>query len=529
MFSSVSIFALGVPLLKCGMFVRKKSNKSGTTSIQIVDKSGGSYRVVHSVGSSADPAKIEKLLSQAHAKLDSMLHANQLRLFPSVTQSDGVIKDFLESLSNGNIRTAGPELIFGALFDRIGFNAIPDQIFRQLVLTRLVCPTSKLQTVDYLYRYMGDLLTEDAVYKFLDRFAARHKAQAEEIAFMHTQKTIKNVSVAFYDMTTLYFEAEQEDDLRKIGFSKDGKFRKPQIMLGLLVAEYGYPIGYSIFEGNKFEGHTLLPVLQEMQDRFNLDKPVVVADAAMLTERNLSMLADNGYQFIIGGRIKNESSKIQATILKKSKGIKNGDSFAIRKANGHRLIVTYSDKRAKKDAYNRERGLKRLRQRLKTNKLTKKNINNRGYNKFLAIEGNLRVTINEQKVIDDQKWDGLKGYVTTTRLRRETVVENYGQLWRIEKAFRISKHDLKIRPVYHYKRERIEAHICIAFAAYTIWKELERLLQKAQAEMSPTRAAELTRNMYAIEFQLPNSKTTEKHVLKMDPEQKILWNAVYGP
>jgi transposase len=330
-------------------------------------------------------------------------------------------------------------------------------------------------------------------------------------------------------MTTLYFEAELEDDLRKIGFSKDGKFRKPQIMLGLLVAEHGYPIGYSIFEGNKFEGHTLIPVLQEMQQRFDLQKPVVIADAAMLTERNLGVLAAHDYQFIIGGRIKNESSDIQATILRKSKGMKDGDSFAIKKSNGHRLIITYSDKRAKKDAHNRERGLRRLQQRLKSGKLTKENINNRGYNKFLTIEGDVSVQIDEQKVNDDQRWDGLKGYVTTTALRRKTVVANYGQLWRIERAFRISKHDLRIRPVYHYKKERIEAHICIAFAAYTIWKELERLLQKADVEMTPTRAAELTRNMYAIEFQLPDAKNSETHILRMDTEQEILWKAIHLP
>lgn len=482
--------------------------------------------MVQTIGSSKNPVIIERLLKQAHAKLDSILHGKQLRLFPSTSSSEEIVKDFLGALGNENIRTVGPELIFGTLFDQIGFNAIPEQIFRQLVITRLVCPASKLKTVDYLYRYQGRMISEDAVYKFLDRFTARYKDEAERIAFEYTHKTAKNIAVVFYDITTLYFEAEEEDDLRKIGFSKDGKFQNPQIMLGLLVAENGYPIGYNIFEGNTFEGHTLIPFLEEMQKRFNLAKPVVIADAALLSDKNLTTLTEQQYQFIIGDRIKNESKEVKTTILKKSKRMKNGDNFSIKKKNGHRLIVTYSDKRAKKDAYNRERGLKRLQQRLKTGKLTKENINNRGYNKFLAIHGEVQVEIDKQKVQEDQRWDGLKGYVTTTRLRSKTIVENYRHLWRIEKAFRISKNDLKIRPMYHYKRKRIEAHICIAFVAYTVWKELERLLGIAKTSMTPTRAAELSSNMYAIEYQNHESGEIMQQTLNMSSEQMILWHAV---
>lgn len=516
---------MGVLRLKCGMFIRKKKNQSGSTSVQIVDKSTGRYRVINTVGSSRNPIEVERLWKRAQEKLDDIRHKNQLRLFPSSSPSEGIVEDFLGTLGNESIRTVGPELIFGRLFDQIGFNAIPEELFRHLVVTRLVYPASKLKTVDYLYRHQGRTISEDAVYKFLDRFAARHKDAAEKIAFAHTRKTIKNISVVFYDMTTLYFEAE-EDDLRKIGFSKDGKFQKPQIMLGLLVAEHGYPIGYNIFEGNTFEGHTLLPVLEEMQKRFNLARPVVIADAALLSDKNLRVLSEQEYQFIIGARIKSESKEIKKAILKKSKGMKNGDSFSVKKSNGDRLIVTYSDRRANKDAYNRERGLKRLQQRIKTGRLTKESINNRGYNKFLSLQGLVQVAIDEQKVQDDQQWDGLKGYITNTRLRSKTIVENYRQLWRIEKAFRISKNDLRIRPVYHYKRHRIEAHICIAFAAYAIWKELERLLDANNVHMTPARAAELACNMYAIEYQQPESGKIKQKILNMTQEQQLLWQVV---
>ncbi len=162
-------------------------------------------------------------------------------------------------------------------------------------------------------------------------------------------------------MTTLYFESEDEDDLRKIGFSKDGKFQNPQIMLGLLVGQDGYPIGYDIFEGNTFEGHTLLPTLKKIKAKYGFEKPIVVADAALLSKDNLGNLAKQNYQFIIGGRIKNESDKIKQKILKRAEGLKDGHSFSLKKLDRTRLIITYSDKRQKKDAYNRERGLAKLR------------------------------------------------------------------------------------------------------------------------------------------------------------------------
>jgi len=224
--------------------------------------------------------------------------------------------------------------------------------FRHITIARLVYPTSKLKTVDYLYRYRGIKISVDAICRFLDKLASTHKETVERIAFEYTKRQLKNISVVFYDMTTLYFEAEDEDDLRKIGFSKDGKFQNPQIMLGLLVGEQGYPIGYDIFEGNTFEGHTLLPVLQGIQAKYGFKKPIVIADAALLSKKNLQNLCQENYEFIIGARIKNEAHGIKNKILEQTKEIKDGDYITIKKSDGTRLIVTYSDKRQRKDAFN---------------------------------------------------------------------------------------------------------------------------------------------------------------------------------
>jgi transposase len=323
----------------------------------------------------------------------------------------------------------------------------------------------------------------------------------------------------------LYFDAEDEDDLRKIGFSKDGKFQNPQIMLGLLVGSGGWPIGYDIFEGNTFEGKTLLPVIDQIAEQYNFGKPVVVADAAMLSRDNLDALDKAKYPFVVAARIRNETIAMQKEILSRCSGLKNGQSVVIDHEKGRRLIVSYSDKRARKDAYNRKRGLSRLDKRV--GKMTKKHLNNRGYNKFLRLVGEVKVEIDEDKVIQAARWDGLKGYITNTGLPADELIENYGQLWRIERAFRISKTDLRIRPMYHRLRGRIEAHLLVAFVAYTIYKELEDRLDKAGIKMTPRRVAELTQTMYEISFTLPNDPEIHQKLLKMDNEQQQIYDLFY--
>lgn len=420
------------------MFVRKKKNKSGVVSIQIIDKSSGQYRLHQTVGSSRNLDEIGRLVQKAHASLHPS-DSEQSVLFPSLLSDDVAVENFLDGVMNAHIHARGPECIFGELFNRIGFNVIPHELFRHLVVARLTHPVSKLKTVDYLYRARGIVTNEDVIYRFLDSLNKTHKATVERVAFNHTKKILTAISVVFYDMTTLYFEAEDEDDLRKIGFSKDGKFQCPQIMIGLLVGEGGYPIGYDVFEGNTFEGHTLVKTLNKIALKYELGKPVAVADAAMLSKKNIEELKQNDYTFIVGGRLKNESERLKAEILQKTADIKNGESFEMEREDGTRLIVTYSEKRAKKDRHNREKGVAKLKKKVVSGTLTKTQITNRGYNKFLVLSGNVTVAVDETKITLDSKWDGLKGYVTNTTLSHEKIVEQYGHLWQIEKAFRISK------------------------------------------------------------------------------------------
>jgi len=503
------------------MFVRKLNNRSGSVSVQVIQKVKGKYKVVKTVGCATTQHKIDNLVNLAKQEIDEL--SQQRQLFES--ESDAAVDKAFDALQNASIRTKGPEIIFGKIYDAIGYDVIDEPMFRHLVISRIAFPLSKLKTVDYLYRYQGKAFDIDAVYRFLDKLNNRLKTQVEQVAFAHTKKVLKgNVSVVFYDMTTLYFEASDEDDLRKTGFSKDGKHQNPQIFIGLLVGVGGYAIGYDIFEGNTYEGHTLIPFLENMSKKFNLGKPVVIADSGLLSKSNITALEDNGYEYILGARIKNEKASLKSQIL--SAGFSDGTLRSFSKNEHQRLIVSYSSARARKDGYNRKRGLKRLENKVNKGRLTKANINNRGYNKYLKMEGDVTIDIDYEKFKQDAVWDGLKGFITNTNLTDKEVLENYNNLWHIEKAFRMSKTDLRIRPIYHRLRHRIEAHICISFTAYSIYKELERVLYEEKSTLSLKKAAELTHNMYQITYTLPDSKHTKSKLLKMDPDQEELYHII---
>ncbi|QTY27413.1 IS1634 family transposase [Flavobacterium sp. CS20] len=354
----------------------------------------------------------------------------------------------------------------------------------------------------------------------MDKLHKQHKSQIQEISYNHTLKILDGtINVVFYDVTTIYFEIDNEDELRKTGFSKEGKHQNPQIMLGLLVSKDGYPLAYDIFEGNKFEGHTMLPVIDSFKKKYGLDQLVIIADSGLLSSKNIEELQSKSYEFILGARIKNEKSFIKEKIL--ALKLKNGESAVVEKGN-LRLIISYSDSRAKKDKHNREKGLKRLEKKIRSGKLTKSSINNRGYNKYLKLDGELKVSIDKTKFETDAKWDGLKGYITNAKLNKNEILENYSHLWKIEKAFRIAKTDLKIRPIYHRVQRRIEAHICIAFARYKIHKELERQLNEKKSSLSPEKAINIAKTIYAVKIKHPITKeiTYLTHI-KSEEQKKI--------
>lgn len=502
------------------MFIRKKKNISGSTSVQIISKANKKYKVIETIGSGKTNEEIELLVQKAYHRKSEI--EGTISLFPD--KNDSYIESYLAQISNSQVQVIGPELIFGRIFDHIGYNKLEPQLFRHLVITRLYHPGSKLKAIDYLYRFLGISIKIDVIYRFLDDLV-NIKEQIEMITYNHTKMLLcGEINIVFYDMTTLHFESSDEDDLRRTGFSKVGKHQNPQIYLGLLVTLQGLLIGYDIYEGNIYEGHTLVPFIKRIESRFDLSKPIVIADAGLLTKNNIRSLQNSGYQYILGGKIKNEPDEIKTQIL--AYNWDNGKSIDILKSKDCRIIVSYSESRAKKDKSNRVKGLQRLEKRLKSGKLTKANINNRGYNKYLKLTGQIDIEIDYTKYEFDSKWDGLKGYITNTKLPPNEIIENYRQLWRIERAFRISKTDLKIRPIYHRLKHRIDGHICISFVAYAIYMELERVLKLENSAISVKRAVELTHNMYQLNIVLPDSKRHKSILLEMNNEQNELFKII---
>lgn len=495
------------------MFVRKKRNKSGTISIQVITKLNGKSRLLKTIGSSKDHEEIERLVIKGQRFIET--YAGQQVFDFSSTRS--ILKSAFQSITTHT--EIGTDLLLGRIFDDIGFDKIEGDLFKNLVIARLYHPVSKLKTSDYLYQNKNINIPVQKIYRYLDKLYTEQKDLIQQISYYHTLKILKGVmSVVFYDVTTLYFQIDDEDEIRKRGFSKEGKHQNPQIVLGLLVSIDGYPLAFDIFEGNKFEGHTMLPILNSFKEKYNLDKLVIIADSGLLSNQNISELQQKGYEFILGARIKNESWYIKDKIL--ALNLKNGESAIIKKSNDLKLIISYSDKRAKKDKHNRDRGLRRLEKQIKSGKLTKSNINNRGYNKYLIMDGDIKISIDIAKYEADTKWDGLKGYMTNTSLSKDEIIENYGHLWKIEKAFRISKHDLKVRPIYHRLQRRIEAHITINFTAYKIYKELERQLKEKKSDLSPEKAIDIAKTIYQIESESDNQII--KHILLLNEKQKGL-------
>lgn len=496
------------------MFIRKIKSTKGRTYIQVVDKSSGSYNVLKSFGSASNDSQLTALQLQAQQWINKYTRKQEI----DFSNSDTLIDELFDSITS--LKRVGYDLLLGGIFDQIGFSKIQDPIFRELVLARVAFPKSKLKTTEYLFRYKQIDWDEDQLYRYLDKLHRTQKEQVQQISYDHTREILNNeISIVFYDVTTLYFEIDQEDDLRKTGFSKEGKHQNPQIVLGLLVSKNGYPLAYEIFEGNKFEGHTMLPVVETFKKKYQLAQLIIIADSGLLSQSNIEELQTKGYEFILGARIKNESKVIKQKI--RSITLKNGESTVINKGD-LKLVITFSDDRAKKDRYNREKGIRKLEKQIRTGRLTKASINNRGYNKFLKLEGEITVSIDKEKLQQDCGWDGLKGYLTNTKLSKDQIIENYQHLWQIEKAFRIAKTDLKIRPIYHRLQRRIEAHICISFAAYKLYKELERQLYQKNASISPVKAIEIAENIFEVTITHPKSGKTRNKTLLMSEEQKQL-------
>lgn len=487
------------------MFVRKKKNRSGSISVVAVSKANGKFTEVKNFGVATSEKEVETLCKEAKEWIKTYGGQQEMdfgnRRVLEIEETERIINNIDNVLINGT------QMLLDKVYDSIGFNRIPDEILRHLVIARVSQPMSKLATVEYLKSYYDEDIDLNNIYRYMDKLYNTQMESVQKISVEHTKKIFGGkIGLMFYDVTTLYFETSKTDMLREPGFSKDGKTAESQVVLGLLVSEGGYPLSYSLFNGSQYEGFTMIPMIDDFKQRFTLGEDfVVVADSGLMNKNNVTLLQQAGYKYVLGARIKSESSAVKDWMLSLEKQDKA--CYEYKRGNGERLIVSYSDKRAKKDAYNRDRGVARLRKAYKSGHLTKQQVNKRGYNKFLEISKDVEVIISEDKIAKDAEWDGLKGYITNTSLDAEKVIEEYHGLWVVERAFRISKGALEMRPMFHFTERRIEAHVCICFIAYKVYKELERIIKLKKIDMSVAHVLDAAKTITTIRIRLPENRT----------------------
>lgn len=507
------------------MFVRRKKNRSGSTSVVVADKSSGTFTELKVIGVGTTEEEIRILVEKGKEWI-AHYGGQQTLAFPD-DEAERLRREecaMTEHIVSNIIRTSlkCPQIIVGKVYDRIGFNAIQDKELRHLVVSRICSPMSKKATVDYLRRHFKEDVSLQKIYRYLDKLYNTQQGLVQEISVRHTRELFGgNLGLLFYDVTTLYFETTDKDELRESGFSKDGKNANPQVVLGLLVSRGGYPLSYSLFNGSQYEGYTMLPIVDDFVQRFNLGKDfIVIADAGLMNTKNIKLLRDGGHRYIIGARIKKESGEMMKKIIATEH--RNGAFNDIGCPDGDRLIVGYSDERAKKNAYDREVGVERLRKRYFKGTLTKADINRRGYNKFLSVSSGVTVSIDEEKVREDAVWDGLKGYKTNTTLSPEEVYEAYQNLWNVERSFRITKGTLEVRPMFHFTSRGIEAHVCICFVALKVYKELERLLKLSGCPYSVDEVLKIAETVVTIEIARPENNDTLTRTLCLTQEEKTI-------
>ncbi|MBS1746549.1 MAG: IS1634 family transposase [Bacteroidetes bacterium] len=339
-------------------------------------------------------------------------------------------------------------------------------LLQDLVVIRLFEPASKLRSLELLKQYFDINHSRKTYYKIAPKCIELKKAVEDKVVDFAKKNYAFNFNILFYDVTTLCFETFEEDELRKNGFSKDNKSQQPQILIALMVSKEGFPIAYEVFSGNTFEGHTIVPVVKKFIKKNDIKECSIVADAAMICTDNVKALINNSINYIVGARLGNLSREVIDEIDKRCI-IEDGKHFRMKTENGY-LICSYSSARYRKDLYEMNKQIEKANQVIAHPSKSKKL-------KFTQTKGQ-KIELNVALIEKTKKLLGIKGYYTNLEEQvadNKTIIERYHELYKIEQAFRISKSDLRTRPIFHFKEQPIKLHILICFMALVVSKNIE--------------------------------------------------------
>lgn len=435
------------------MKIRKVKNSAGNVSVQIGNYKGKNFILHKHIGSAKTKEDLDYLLKTAQ----SIIHESQM----SLIKEEDTTTFSIDHINPIGYRRNYAYEILSKYYDSIF--KVANQLFKDLVVMRIVNPCSKTESIKLLDEYFGIKYKKSTLFDHMTTFDKNSITQcAVEYA---TTNLSFDFSFVFYDVTTLYFETHKGDEFRKNGFSKDNKINQPQVVVGLVVDKNGFPVDFNVFEGNKFEGHTMLPVIKSFRERNKIAELTVVADAGMLSANNLLELEDLGMKYIVGGRTATFKINILESVFKELD--RKDGTTCLRIINDRKCIFHFSLKRYKKDSYELSKHIERAKSIVSSpNKLLKRSKFVKGKSSNLEINKGL---IEKYEILA-----GIKSYVTNLdNTDHQTIIDRYSDLWKVEKAFRISKHDLEARPMYHRKAEKIQSHLLIVFGALAISKVIE--------------------------------------------------------
>ena len=481
------------------MFLRVKTKPgSPNKSVQLVEsvregrKAG--QRIIRHIGVAKTDAELEKFMELGETIKVGIRCERQPSLLPQEKLVDLAIETRREKAKTGppvvieetreerRVVTGFHEAC-GAVYRQLGFdellpakrNRTARETLRHIVTARIANPESKLGTARRLESDLGVSIPVQRIYRMMDRLDEKAIESMKDLAAGAARRLLPEpASVVFFDCTTLHFESVDADGLREFGFSKNGRHSRTQVLLALMAASDGLPVGYEVFPGSEYEGKSLIPSLENMREREGIETAIHVADRGMFGEANLKDMEERNLQYIVGARLKSLPKDLKEQIL---------DLGAYNPVGG------WSRKRAKKDAADRKKAVDKLVRKLGRSANPAQALSGRGFGRFVKLAGKARLEVDEDKIKEAARWDGLKGVVTNAPdMGHSELFARYRELWRVEESFRITKHDLKVRPVFHWKPDRVMAHIAIAYMAFACVRHLACRIALRQGErMSPER------------------------------------------
>ncbi len=504
--------------------MRKVRTASGAVAVQIITRQGRQVLGVQHLGSAHTDAELEVLVTMAEQQLSPGQGALDLGVLSRVPARMDAVADWTRSdgldlgLGRGRPRqvAAGGRLVktssvllwqvLAGVYTRLGFDVLADEAFRAMVLARIVEPTSKAEVVRVLGEIGAPCPSLRTLFRALGRCQARdYRDRLAKACLRHSATTAGFGALCLYDVTTLHFENETEDDLRKVGMSKEHRV-DPQVQVGLLVDPSGFPLEVHLFEGNRAETKTLIPVLAAFQARHGITDMVVVADAGMLSAANLNDLQDAGFAFIVGSRLTKAPYDLAEHFARHGDHFSDGQILESvrtmgtgKDARSRRIVYQYSFKRHKRDDRTINAQIAKA-DRIAAGQAPLKKT------RFLKVSGATK-SLDEATIARARQLAGLKGYVTCLdqkQLSGAAVIAAYHDLWQVEASFRMVKSDLRARPVFHHQREAIEAHLTVVFAALAVSRYLTtatgKSIRKIVRELRAVQTATIEINGQQLDF-----------------------------